>query len=351
MAPTHCHLGRPSLRPVILALCCLFALPSLPHTAVATETPAPPRLEVDPPTRTLPGAVHGETVRTTFVLRNVGDAPVTLAGVMAVTDGLNVSLSTKRLLPGDEATVEFEITLGPRTLGDGRLVAVATIDDATRSRIDLVANLTVDSPVQASPPKVRWITVQGEKDGSIPVRLEAAEAFRLGAVRLPTGALRVESRPAEPAQPEEAHRAWILDLTLPADAPVGPLVGEVEIEIVGHPRQKRLFLPISGLVRPPVVVTPDRLTAPEVEIGDEPEVQEILVRGFSTAPLVIEGVRHDLAGAGEVEIREEQPGRAYRLRLTFDPETPKGPLQGRIVIETNHPLAPELVVPVSTVIR
>jgi hypothetical protein len=275
-----------------------------------------------------------------FVLRNEGTAPLTLS-VLSPGGRVRVIDAPSEIAPGEEGRVRVRADLR-RRLGPLEIVFPIATNDPMLARAHLLLTGEVKQFVAATPGFGRWTVVQGEADGTIRQVLQATdeERFQVVAVELPHEGLR--------AQHYGAEDGWVIDLTLDRWAEVGPITGEVVVRTT-HPRQPVVLLPVSGFVRPIMVVTPPSLTG-EVELS-EPGEQELWVRSYATAPFTITRVEHDLPGVPPAQVLTLEEGRRYSVVLTVGPEVPKGRLESELRIFTDHPHVPSIRVPVDAVIR
>ena len=316
----------------------------------AEEAGDAPQIVAPEPVQTLPEAVQGDTVSVTFAIENRGRATLEIERVASGTDGLIVRSAPERLAPGEAGTIRAEKRLGPRDEGAGRLLLHVHSNDPATPRLDLAADMTVRVFVEATPGYARWLYVQGEPVGTIEQTLVSLDGrpFRVEGLDRPHPGLSLAFvAPSE--EPEIEGTRWSLRMTLEADAPVGPITGSVFVRLE-HPEQKLLEIPVSGFVRPPVAVTPADLVFGEVTL-EEPAVQAFDVRVFTTAPVAIEEVTHDLEGVPPATVATLDAGHRYRIDLLLGPETPKGALRGTIRIRTDSERAPLITIPVEGTIR
>ncbi|HYN19449.1 MAG TPA: DUF1573 domain-containing protein, partial [Thermoanaerobaculia bacterium] len=109
-----------------------------------------------------------------------------------------------------------------------------------------------------------------------------------------------------------------------------------------HPRQKLVQIPVSGFVRPVMAVTP-----PVVDFGQIsaalPARVSVNVKNFATEAIKVTGISGDIQGL-EAKIEPLQDGREYTVRLTFMPDTKKGPFNRKLTVTTDSPKMPKLEV-------
>ena len=170
----------------------------------------------------------------------------------------------------------------------------------------------------ADPGYARFNVVQQEREGTIPQTVWSTDgkSFRVLAVESPTPALRTSFREAAAGErrADTAGSQWRIALTLPVDAPVGALVGDVVV-VTDHPRQQRLYLPLSGFVR----LGERTLFDGARGINLAPEARRVgyLPQGFGLFPhmSVLDNVAFACRGARTSRAAKEQ---ATRVLARFD---------------------------------
>jgi hypothetical protein len=290
----------------------------------------------------------GEPAVATFRIENAGSAPLTVAAGNPVPfiAGVESTVEGSPAAPGAAATVTIRIATGKRA-GEGTIVVPVKTNDPDAEKIELRASVEVKPLLLADPGYARFNVVQQEREGTIPQTVWSTDgaAFRVLAVEPPTPALRTSFREAAAAErrADTSGSQWRIELTLPTDAPVGALVGDVVV-VTDHPRQQRLYLPLSGFVRPVMAVTP-----PEAELGDVDGARAFRftldVKIFATESIALERATCDLPGA-TVEIVPVTAGRTYRVRVSVPEGLPSGPIAGTVRLFTASAKVAHLDVPV-----
>lgn len=128
--------------------------------------------------------------------------------------------------------------------------------------------------------------------------------------------------------------------------PLGRFQDELVIE-TDHPLKPDVKMAITGNAVGPISVIPDRVRMPSVSSsqGASRDVT-LLVRGGT--PTKFEVVRHP--EKLNVKIGPDDTttlkGR-YKMTVTVPPGTSAGPVDGEIVLKTDHPRAAEMKIPVT----
>jgi hypothetical protein len=112
-----------------------------------------------------------------------------------------------------------------------------------------------------------------------------------------------------------------------------------------HPRQKSVFIPLSGFVRPVLAVTPPQALLGEVDPAGTAAIR-LHVKNFAEESIEVTAASTDVAGVS-ARIEPIESGRTWSLLLTLDKEMAAGSFQGRILIKTASPKAPLIEVPLT----
>lgn len=324
----------------LLALSCL-ALP----VALAAQASPSPRLSIAEEKHAIDQVSLTEPVRWAFAVENTGGAPLALE-VLGVTELCKLESFPATLAPKQTGTVNVVLDTS-QLAGPGECSVKLGSNDPERRETFLRLAVAPQDLLRAKPGFARYTYVQGEKPGTIRQLLRATDGkdFKVLDVQAPPQ-VKAAFRPAADKErdPQFAGPQWIVETTIQADAPVGPLVGAVEVR-TDHPQQKLMRVPLSGFVRPVMHVTPPQATLGEVTLDREVKV-ELFLRNFATEPIHVLKVESSVPGT-RAEIAPREEGRAWDLRLILTPAMGSGKFAGNLTILTDSFKIPKLVVPVT----
>lgn len=338
--------SRRACTAVALAAVCL-AVPAA-RAALAAGADTGPRAVLAEPEQKLGVVPPGDPVIARFRVENPGTEPLTLVAgsPMPFMAGVSGSVEGSPVPPGGAGTVSVRIET-EKLAGEGTVRIPVTTNDPATPKLELRATLEVKPLLFADPGYARFNVVQKERDGTIPQQVWSSDGatFKVLSVESPMPALRTSFREATPEERREgiAGSQWHVDVTLPQDAPVGALTGDVVV-VTDHAKQKRLHVPVSGFVRPVFAVTP-----PDADVGSldgaRPFRFTLDVKNFATETIALERAECDLKGA-TTEILPVTEGRAWKVRVSVPAGLPAGPIAGTVRLFTASAKAPEMDVPV-----
>ncbi len=327
----------------IQVVCALAAICLAPAAAGAVTGQGVPRAAVVRNGFDLGVVAIGQEAEQAFEIRNDGDAPLTL-GKATVSRGGKVLAAPASIAPGGTG----QIRIGFDTFllrGKAPVVAAFPTNDPVTARLELSATIEVKAFVSVDPGQARYLMVQGAPAGTIRQLVWADDAdIAVTGVTSPYPFLAVVFREATAQErvAAVARRQWVVDITLPSDAPVGALAGHVVLAIE-HPAQKKAWIPVSGFVRPMFAVTP-----PSADLGTfnprAPSLGVLVVKNFADESADLTGVTSSVAGL-KAAIEVVEAGHHWRIRISADPSL-AGPVEGRIRITTSSPKVPVIEVPI-----
>lgn len=328
-----------------LALCGPGAVPA----RAQGETAKKPKLTVEERIHETGEVARDKVVEHTFKIRNSGDATLNINEIL-LPPNLELLSRPKSLAPGEAGTLQVRVPLlNDKAVALNKQLELQTNDPETPS---LILELRIQSVeyIVAKPGFARWIYVQHEKPGTIAQKLttrDGSDFELLDTSGLPAG---ISAATKELPKATGGQREWQVELALSKDAPVGPIIGTLLVH-VKHPKQSIVPIPLSGFVRPAVVVTPNALQLGEFSLTTKKQ-DSFTVKTYSTAPMQMTSVEHDLKGFPPALLETVKPGREYRVKLDFDPATmPKGPFHGTLTIHTDSAAVPAVTVPIDGIFK
>lgn len=337
----------------ILAFATLLALiPSIVHATTqesgGDETPAP-RAVVDQTVYDAGPVETGEEIVHDFVIRNEGDAPLHITDVRPAC-GCTVAEYDETIPAGGSGKIHAVLDTSAENGGISKGITVLT-DDPRMPRIVLTIKAAVEPLVYVRPGYARFIKAQKSDAGVVEqiVFTDNFEKLEVVGVESPYPFLDVATRPAteEEEQEDGVGRQWVVTMTLDySAAPIGALADYVELKL-NHPRQERVQIPVSGFVRPMVVLTPEQAAFETVEVADDGSTfGTIIIKNYAPEGMRIEAGEVTVPGV-DVDLEEVTAGREFHLKITLTEEVPTGAFNGTIRLKTDHPKQPSIDIPLT----
>jgi hypothetical protein len=323
------------------------ATPAEPTQEPAEPAPPPPQVVARQAVFDAGKVSRGEKISAAFVLDNRGAGELVVRSVQP-TCGCTVVAFDERIAPGASGTIRAEVDTRDLVGSIAKSVTVLSNDPAT-PRLQLTVKADVRAFVVAQPSYARFVHTQTQPESSLGLTVASPEAadFRVLEAVSPYPHLRATVREAQDAEriADAPGPQWRIELTLAADAPVGPLRDFLRVK-TNHPRQPELEIPLSGTVRPVLHLTPGAADFGELSLAGQAREVVLTLVNFGASPVEIRGVTTDVAGAA-ARFEVVETGKRWKIVVQLGPGIAKGRVDGVLRVETSSPVLPEIEVPVT----
>lgn len=324
-----------------------LASETAPDGEADEEAAKQPRLVAPEPVLDAGTVARGERVTADFRIDNQGEADLVIKSVQPAC-GCTVASFDSRIAPGESgrvrAVVDTETFAGPIA----KSVTVLS-NDPVSPRLLLTVKVDVRAHVLVQPAYARLLHTRtlAPPTTGLTVASPDRDDLRILEVVTPEKWVSAEVRPATEAEriAEGIGEQWRIVVGLDAAAPVGPLRDFLEVR-TNHPGQAKLLVPLSGMVRPVLHLTPEKADFGHLVLAGQARELVLTLLNFGEAPVTLGAVTTSVEGAS-VEVKEVEAGKRWRIALRLPATSPKGKISGELRIETSSPEMPRLEVPVS----
>ncbi|MDQ6892571.1 MAG: DUF1573 domain-containing protein [Acidobacteriota bacterium] len=306
---------------------------------------AAPKIEVLPETKDAGIVAKGQVIETTFVVKNNGGSDLVISDARPGC-GCTVASFDKVIKPGAEGKVVTSVDTKSFSGPISKSVLLVS-NDPERGQINLFVKATVKPFVDILPqPYVRIAVVKGDSDTRDVILLSEEKTFKPTVAESSQPYVKAEIAPANekdkvPGHPGEQYRVRI---TVTPDAPEGLLNAPVRIA-TGVPQQPTIEIPISGVVRARVSVTPVMVNFGNFQAGKEPITRNIIVTNNKPGTPV-KVTRAEVSIAGFVtDVVPTQEGISYTVVVRASDKVKKGALDGTVKVFTTDKEKPMIELP------
>ena len=324
--------------------------PAKPKAATADATKAKaavaaPKIEVTPETKDAGIVAKGQVIETTFVVKNNGGSDLVISDARPGC-GCTVASFDKVIKPGAEGKVITSVDTKTFSGPISKSVLLVS-NDPERGQINLFVKATVKPFVDILPqPYVRVAVVKGDSDTRDVILLSEEKTFKPTIAESSQSYVKAEIAPANekdkiPGHPGEQYRVRI---TVTPDAPEGLLNAPVRIA-TGVAQQPTIEIPISGVVRARVSVTPVMVNFGNFQAGKEPITRNIIVTNNKpNTPVKV--TRAEVSIAGFItDVVPTQEGISYTVVVKASDKVKKGALDGTVKVYTTDKDKPMIELP------
>ena len=339
------NLGRLSLAALLVSGVALAQAPAPAAKAPAAKAPAPaaaqgkavgaPKIEISQETKEVGTVPKGQVIETDFIIRNVGGSDLVITDARP-SCGCTVSSFDKLIKPGAEGKVHTSVDTKSFTGPISKSVLVVS-NDPDRPQMNLFVKALVKPFVDIAPQAyVRFSVVKGdtasqdvilisEEKGFKPVVAETAQPYVKAEVS-PTGDKdKIAGRPGD---------QYKLAITVLPDAPEGLLNAPVRLT-TGVAQQPTLEVPVSGIIRPRVSVTPVTVNFGNFTPGKDPITRNIVVTNNKPGtPVKVTKAEVNVAGF-LTDVVATQDGVSYTVVVKANDKVKKGAVDGKVTLYTS----------------
>ena len=306
---------------------------------------AAPKIEVVPETKDAGIVAKGQVIETTFVVKNSGGSDLLISDARPGC-GCTVANYDRVIKPGAEGKVVTSVDTKAFTGPISKSVLLVS-NDPERGQINLFIKATVKPFVDILPqPYVRVAIVKGDSDSRDVILLSEEKTFKPTVAEVSQNYVKAEIAPAGekdkiPGHPGEQYRVRI---TVTPDAPEGLLNAPVRIS-TGVPQQPMIEIPISGVVRARVSVTPVLVNFGNFTAGKDPITRNIVVTNNKPGTPV-KVTRAEVSIPGFItDVVPTQEGISYTVVVKAGDKIRKGALDGTVKLYTTDKEKPMIELP------
>ena len=300
----------------------------------AGKTVGAPKIDIAQETRDMGTIPKGQVIETDFVIKNTGGSDLVISDARP-SCGCTVSSFDKVIKPGAEGKVHTSVDTKSFSGPISKSVLVVS-NDPDRPQMNLFVKAVVKPFVDVAPQQyVRFSVVKGdtasqdvvlisEEKGFKPTVAETAQPY-VKAEIAPTGDKdKIAGRPGE---------QYKLNVSVLADAPEGLLNAPVRIN-TGVQQQPTLEIPVSGIVRPRVSVSPITVNFGNFTAGKDPITRNIVVTNNKPGtPVKVTKAEVSVPGF-MTDVVPTQEGVSYTVVVKASDKVKKGAVDGKVTLHT-----------------
>ena len=299
----------------------------------ASKPIAAPKIDVIPETRDAGTVAKGQVIDATFVIKNTGGSDLIITDARPGC-GCTVASFDKVIKAGDEGKVVSHVDTKTFSGPIAKSIMLVS-NDPDRPQINLFIKAIVKPFVDVLPAYVRFSVIKGDSDSQNVILLSEEKSFKPAVAEASQPYVKAEIAPAGekdkiPGHPGEQYR---LKLTVTGDAPEGLLNAPVRIT-TGVPQQPQVEIPVAGIVRARVQVTPVLVNFGNFTAGKDPITRNIIVT--NNKPTVLVRIwKAEVSVAGFLtDIVPTQEGVSYTIVVKPSDKLKKGPFDGIVKLFT-----------------
>jgi hypothetical protein len=331
---------RQFARLACLAAAGLFVVAGLEAQKPADKTAskaaaAAPKMEVSPETKDAGTVAKGQVVEAVFVVKNTGGSDLVISDARP-SCGCTVASFDKVIKPGAEGKIQSRVDTKSFSGPISKSVLLVS-NDPDRPQMNLFIKALVKPFVDVLPQAfVRFSVIKGDNAAQDVVLLSEEKGFRPTIAETSQPYVKAEILPAGDKDKIAGRSGdqYKLRINVTPDAPEGLLNAPIRVA-TGVAQQPTVEVPVSGIVRPRVSVTPVTVNFGNFTAGKDPITRNIIVTNNKPA-MPVKVTRAEVSVPGFVtDVVPTQEGVSYTVVVKAGEKVKKGALDGTVKLFTS----------------
>jgi hypothetical protein len=311
------------------------AKPAAPAQAAPGKAVAAPKIEIAQETKEMGTVPKGQVIETDFLIKNVGGSDLVITDARP-SCGCTVSSFDKLIKPGAEGKVHTSVDTKSFSGPISKSVLVVS-NDPDRPQMNLFVKALVKPFVDVAPQAyVRFSVVKGDPASQDVVLISEEKGFKPTVAETAQPYVKAEVSPAGDkdkiaGRPGEQYK---LAISVTPDAPEGLLNAPVRLS-TGVAQQPTLEIPVSGIVRPRVSVTPITVNFGNFTPSKDPITRNIVVTNNKPGnPVKVTKAEVSVPGF-MTDVVPTQEGVSYTVVVKASDKVKKGAVDGKVTLYTS----------------
>ena len=332
---------RQFARLACLAVAGLFVVAGLEAQAAKAKPPAPkplaaaPKMELSPETRDAGTVAKGQVVDAVFIVKNSGGSDLIMSDARP-SCGCTVASFDKVIKPGAEGKIHSSVDTKSFSGPISKSVLVVS-NDPDRPQVNLFIKALVKPYVDVLPQAfVRFSVIKGDPAGQDVLLVSDEKGFRPTIAETSQPYVKAEILPAGDKDkiPGRGGDQYKLRINVTPDAPEGLLNAPIRVA-TGVSQQPTIEIPVSGIVRPRVSVTPVTVNFGNFTAGKDPITRNIIITNNKPA-VPVKVTRAEVSIPGFItDVVPTQDGVSYTVVVKASGAVKKGALDGIVKLFTS----------------
>ena len=306
---------------------------------------AAPKLEISQETKDMGTVPKGQVIETDFLIHNSGGSDLVITDARP-SCGCTVSSFDKMIKPGADGKVHTSVDTKNFSGPISKSVLVVS-NDPDRPQMNLFVKAVVKPFVDVAPQGyVRFSVVKGDAASQDVILISEEKGFKPTVAEVSQPYLKAEIIPAGDkdkiaGRPGEQYK---LAVSVTGDAPEGLLNAPIRIS-TGVQQQPTLEVPVSGIVRPRVSVTPITVNFGNFTPGKDPITRNIVVTNNKPGtPIKVTKAEVNVPGF-VTDVVPTQEGVSYTVVVKANDKVKKGAVDGKVTLYTSDKEKEKIEIP------
>jgi len=306
---------------------------------------AAPKIEIGQETKDMGTIPKGQVIETDFVIHNSGGSDLVITDARP-SCGCTVSSFDKVIKPGADGKVHTSVDTKSFSGPISKSVLVVS-NDPDRPQMNLFVKAVVKPFVDIAPQAyVRFSVVKGDPAAQDVILVSEEKGFKPTVAETSQPYVKAEITPAGDKDKIAGRTGeqYKLAVAVTSDAPEGLLNAPIRIN-TGVPQQPTLEVPVSGIVRPRVSVTPITVNFGNFTPGKDPITRNIVITNNKPATPV-KVTKAEVSVPGFItDVVPTQEGVSYTVVVKANDKVKKGVVDGKVTLYTTDKEKEKIEIP------
>jgi hypothetical protein len=294
-----------------------------------------PKMEIAPETKDAGTVAKGQVVEAVFVVKNTGGSDLVISDARP-SCGCTVASFDRVIKPGAEGKIQSSVDTKSFSGPISKSVLVVS-NDPDRPQMNLFIKALVKPFVDVLPQAfVRFSVIKGDNAGQDVILLSEEKGFRPTIAETSQSYVKAEILPAGDKDKIAGRTGdqYKVRINVTPEAPEGLLNAPIRVA-TGVAQQPTVEIPVSGIVRPRVSVTPVTVNFGNFTAGKDPITRNIIVTNNKPA-MPVKVMRAEVSVPGFVtDVVPTQEGVSYTVVVKASEKVKKGALDGTVKLFTS----------------
>ena len=309
--------------------------PGKPAAAAPGKSVAAPKIEISAETKDMGTVPKGQVIETDFVIKNTGGSDLVITDARP-SCGCTVSNFDKLIKPGAEGKVHTSVDTKSFAGPISKSVLVVS-NDPDRPQMNLFVKAIMKPFVDVAPQQyVRFSVVKGDPASQDVILISEEKGFKPTVAETAQSYVKAEISPAGDKDKIQGRPGdqYKLAISVTPDAPEGLLNAPVRVT-TGVAQQPTLEVPVSGIVRPRVSVSPITVNFGNFTAGKDPITRNIVVTNNKPGtPVKVTKAEVSVPGF-QTDVVPTQEGVSYTVVVKASDKVKKGAVDGKVTLHTS----------------
>ena len=303
--------------------------------APARAASGAPKIEVVPETKDAGTVAKGHVVDATFVVKNTGGADLVISDARP-SCGCTVASFDRIIKPGAEGKIQSSVDTKSFSGPISKSIVLHS-NDPERPQMNLFIKAMVKPFVDVLPQAfVRFSVIKGDTAGQDVILLSEEKGFRptIAETSQPYVKAEILQTGDKDKIPGRTGDQYKVRIHVTPDAPEGLLNAPIRVA-TGVSQQPTIEIPVSGIVRPRVSVTPVTVNFGNFTAGKDPITRNIIVTNNKPG-VPVKVTRAEVSVPGFItDVVPTQDGISYTVVVKASNKVKKGALDGTVKLFTS----------------